>query len=191
MSKKYDSLLAEYKTLAKRADDRLRALEVLSRTKHFEGVKNFAYAKAMEDIRSYGSDGKRFMIKPPTNTRALEGRLNDIKRFLEMPTSTKRGIVAIYKKRTDTLNAKYGLNITWQEAATYYEKENDRLFDTFNITSSDEAIVLGAMKKIKNWQEKTIQDAIKDNKFVDEYGVEGEIINELLKQGIRYEDVFK
>ena len=120
----YVSEYLEYKKLARKADRRLRALEAYAQEKYYKGIERYAYARAMHDIEMWSGPGsKRFDTKPPEDLKGLRAKMNDIKLFLESPTSTKRGVTEIYKKRADTINKEYGTNLTWQEIADYYTSE--------------------------------------------------------------------
>lgn len=117
----YESLLKEYRKLAKRADQRLVRLESYKHDKGFKTAIKWSYAKALRDIKSWsGSDAKRFNTKPPESVAGLKAKIQDIKNFLESPTSTKKGIMNVYKKKADTINKRYGTNFTWENLANYY-----------------------------------------------------------------------
>ena len=117
---RYNELVKEYKKLAKKADSRLRALETYQHQKNFRTATKYAYARAQKDIKQWGGN-KRFDTKPPMTIAGVQAKINDIKTFLEAPSSTKRGIISIYKKRADTLNKKYGTNFTWKEMGNFFE----------------------------------------------------------------------
>lgn len=111
----------EYKKLARKADARLRAIEKYAKQKYYKGIERYAYARAIRDIELWSGTGKkRFDTKPPDSLQGIRAKINDIKMFLESPTSTKAGVTEIYKKRADTINNKYGTNLTWQQIADYY-----------------------------------------------------------------------
>lgn len=122
----YDDLVKEYRKLAKRADQRLVRLEKLSTQKDFKQVKQWAYKNAVTDALEWGANPEkpRFNIKPPSSTISLKAKIQDIKNFLEKPTSTKAGIISVYDKKARTLNekyAEYGLNLTWSDVGTFFE----------------------------------------------------------------------
>ena len=122
----YDDLVKEYRKLAKRADQRLVRLEKLSTQKDFKQVKQWAYKNAVTDALEWGAnpDKPRFNIKPPKSTISLKAKIQDIKNFLEKPTSTKAGIIEVYDKKAKTLNEKYkeyGLDLTWSDVGTFFE----------------------------------------------------------------------
>lgn len=117
----YLSEYLEYKKLARKADARLRAIETYAQQKYYKGIERYAYARAIRDIELWsGSGKKRFDTKPPDTLEGIRAKINDIKTFLESPTSTKTGVTEIYIKRAKSINEKYGTNFTWQELASYY-----------------------------------------------------------------------
>lgn len=117
----YLSEYIEYKKLARKADARLRAIEKYAEQKYYKGIERYAYARAIRDIELWsGSGKKRFDTKPPDSLQGIRAKINDIKTFLESPTSTKAGVTEIYKKRADVINERYGTNLTWQQIADYY-----------------------------------------------------------------------
>ena len=133
-SKSTKDLLKEYRQLAKRADQRLVRLEKLSGDKNFKQVKQWAYKNAVTDAIHWGAkpEHPRFNITPPKtqkgniNTTQLKAKIQDIKTFLEKPTSTKAGIVEIYQKKAETLNKKYadyGLDLNWSDVGDFFESK--------------------------------------------------------------------
>ena len=129
-----ESLEKYYRRLAKTADQRLVRLESYEHDKYFKTATQWAYAKAQKDIQKWENKGPedkklRFNTKPPKGDEQLVAKINDIKAFLQSPTSTKQGIINVYKKRADTVNRKYGTNFTWQSLAKYYESGQAELWD--------------------------------------------------------------
>lgn len=119
-TKEYNRMVKEYKHMADIADRRLRRLEKLSQQKGFEAVEQYAYKKAMKDIRHWTGEGStRFKRGVPTSMQSLKAKMRDIQEFLSAATSTKGGIKKVYKKRADTINKKFGTNFTWQEMGDY------------------------------------------------------------------------
>lgn len=123
-----NSLLKEYKKLAKRADQRLVRLEGYRHDKGFEAITSYAYKSAMKDIRKYSGEGaNRFNTKAPASDKDLLRKIADIKKFLDAPSSTKKGVVDLYKKKADTLNKNKDIwgdregNLTWQDYASVFE----------------------------------------------------------------------
>lgn len=147
----------EYRKLAKRADQRLVQLEALSHERHFEGVLEFSYKRAVRDIQSWGGD-KRFNTMPPTNITQLEAKISDIEKFLSRPTSKKSSIIEFYKKRADTFNIgngdkggfgnEFGVKFTWQDIANYYEDKNNYRND-IKLGSKTEVRVIAVLKRLE------------------------------------------
>ena len=123
-----------YRRLAKTADQRLVRLERYGEEDFFHTAKQWAYARAVQDIKKWRQPGEkidmfRFNTKPPKDTEDLLAKINDIKTFLESPTSTKKGITDVYKKRADTINKKYGTKFTWQSLAKFYTSGEAELWE--------------------------------------------------------------
>ena len=131
--------LQYYRRLAKQADQRLVRLEGYQHDRNFANVTQWAYARAQEDISKWsGPDATRFNTAPPMKKSGgeaaidetrLRSKIQDIKAFLESPTSTKKGITQVYKNRVDTINQKYGTNFTWQQFAKFTESETFNKLD--------------------------------------------------------------
>lgn len=178
--KAYDSMVREYKKLAKRADQRLIRLEELADTKGYNNVLSWAYRKAMKDIKYWaGQDAQRFNTKAPNNMNLLKAKIRDIQNFLESATSTKKGITKTYKKRADTINKKYGTNFKWQDMANYFERKA-------NIKTDKEygsKTMLKAIGEIQDNERKIIK-SIKSGEGVDlhiENKLVSEAVNDLIK----------
>lgn len=116
-----ESLNDLYRRLAKVADQRLVRLERLSSEEGFQTATRWAYARAQKDIEKYsGSGATRFNTKPPENKMQLQAKINDIRTFLTSPSSTKTGIIEVYKKKAASTNKNYGTNFTWEDVAKMY-----------------------------------------------------------------------
>lgn len=119
-------LLRAYQKAARKADDRMRALERLAQQDEFRGVLDYAYAKAHRDAlvwsAGHGSAG-RFRSNTPKSNEDLRRKMMDINDFLSSPTSTKTGIVSMYKQRAETLSANYGngTKFTWRDLADIWD----------------------------------------------------------------------
>lgn len=122
----YQALVKEFKSLAKKADQRLVRLERLSTQKGFENVTKFAYNRAMKDIQYWsGSGASRFNRDIPRNIKSLRARISDVKHFLEdTKTSTKRDIMRTFQGRANAINNKYGTNMKWDDLAGFFESKN-------------------------------------------------------------------
>ena len=140
-----ESLEQYYRRLAKVADQRLVRLERLSEQENYKVVKDWAYKRAQEDIERWGGSG-RFNTAPPQNTNQLKAKINDIRAFLESGTSTQRDINAIYKKRADTINTKYGTKLTWQDIAEFYGRDKNEALDA-KYGSKQVAMAIGIIQQ--------------------------------------------
>jgi hypothetical protein len=101
----------------------------------------------------------------------------------------------MYKKRADTINAKYakeyGITFTWEELANYYEMESNRKLDT-QYGSKTVMRVLALMKKEK-LKKKDI-DSIKDaNEKIerDSSNAVTKATDALYAQGLTFDDLTK
>ena len=150
----YNELVSVYRTLAKTADQRLVRLESYAYDENMGNVLQWAYARAQRDIEQWsGSEAKRFNTAPPTKKQSLIAKIKDIQTFIEAPSSTKQGIKNVYQKRAQTINEKYGTNLTWENIGDFFESEMyKKLEDKYG---SDLVLkVLAAIDKSKKEQSK-------------------------------------
>lgn len=190
---KRQSLEAEYRRLAKRADQRLVRLEQLAEQPEYEGVLNFSYKKAMRDIRAWsGENAKRFNTRAPENTNRLKAKIADIKRFLQSASSTigstseTKGIQRIYQERANTINEKFNTNFNWKDLARLFESglykkiKNDRDYDSnadFQTIANMKSNFKEVREAIKNDEEVNIDtlDEVENfaiNEMISKYGSE-------------------
>lgn len=101
----FDDLFTEYKRLVKVANERLRQLELRGMT---EGS---AYKAGVRRAQSAGAQGKRFSAARPKSVKALRARLNAVREFTEMKTSTATGYKSVGKNISNTLKERYGVHI--------------------------------------------------------------------------------
>lgn len=159
MARDIKKMKTEYRRLAAEADKRLRQLERLSGKKGYENVKEFAYRRAMKDIKYWTDPRKRSFksVELPDNINTLQARLNDVKRFLDAPTSTKANIDALFKKRADDLNRRFGTNFSWEDLGNVFDKKEENVFyQKFGVGS-----YLKAVSYLKD-NESDIMDSIYD-----------------------------
>lgn len=155
-----EELIKEYKKLTARADKRLQRLEKYAEEENFSTATKWAYARAMRDIKQWsGESGTRFGTKPPENIQQLQAKINDVKEFLENQTSTKTGIIKVYKQKADTINKEYGTNFTWDDLAGFYTSGTaEKLNREFGSKTA-----LKAVAKIQK-EGKDIINAIEENR---------------------------
>lgn len=172
-------LMAEYRRLAKRADQRLVRLETLAESgdTNFQGVLSYSYKKAAQDAKKWGSTGERprFNVKPPETTGDIKAKIKDIEAFLESPTSTKKGITDVYKKRAETFNKRFGKKgdrpVTWQELANYYKSDQAKALDKrYGSKTIARAVRIASnvKSKLNNAQVQDLQEAVKQARAKDQ-----------------------
>lgn len=162
----YEELKKIYRTLAKSADQRLVRLEAYQHEKGFEVSTKWAYERAMHDIHTWsGTEAKRFNTEPPTDKVDLISKIQDIKHFLESPTSTKKGIITVFKKKADSLNETMKKDnpdwedLTWKDMAQYFDsKLYDKIDEQYG--SKTKFNIIASLKKNK----KEILEDIKEKK---------------------------
>lgn len=175
---KYNELVKEYRKLAKKADARLRKLEEYQHQKNYKTATKYAYARAQRDIKQWGGK-KRFNTEAPKSITGVQAKINDIKTFLDAPSSTKRGITNIYKKRADTIKEKYGTNFTWQEMGNYFESGTAEKLS--NILGSKTALkVIAEVQNSPEDIKKAIKKGNEVNIKVEDWKLQGKV-EELLK----------
>lgn len=124
----YDDLRKAYLHLADIADRRMRRLEeYASKDKKYANILKFAYDRAIYDIEAErGSGERRFKAGASANGNILniQSRINDVLKFLNSPTSTISGVKKVYGQRAKVINEKYGLDLTWEQMADFFENES-------------------------------------------------------------------
>lgn len=189
----YIDAFVDYRIKAKKADQRLVRLEALSHDEHFHGVLGFSYKRAIRDIESWGGD-KRFNTAPPVTVTELRAKISDIDTFLAKPTSNKKQIMQIYRKRTDTINDKYasdfGVKFTWQDIANYYESETATRNDS-KYASKTMVRALAVLKGITRKDLEKIEDVNERIQRVSDDKVVNKVAKELLDSGYTYEKLMK
>lgn len=189
----YIDAYVTYRKKSKMADQRLVRLEALSHEKHFHGVLEFSYKRAIRDIQSWGGNN-RFNTAPPTTLTELQAKISDVEAFLSKPTSKKSSILKIYKKRADTINKKYasdfGIKFTWQDIANYYESETATKNDS-QYGSKTMVRALAVLKGITSKGLKDIDDVNERIQRVSNNDVVNATVKELLKNGYTYENLMQ
>jgi len=172
-----ESTTAYYRRLAKAADQRLVRLEKLSQQKGYKGAKSFAYARAISDIQIYNPKGTRFNAAISKDPRILKEQTMSVLEFLKAPTSTKMGIDTGFRKRVETLNAKYGTDFTWQELADFFGKgQAQKIFGQFAGNSEPGMKAIATIRKT----EKAIKEGTEENLSVTLSGPEKEAVKRVL-----------
>lgn len=163
--KEYDALLKQHRKLARKADDRLRSLEKMAKLPGFKSVKEYAYKKAMKSIRYWsGENANRFSRKEPKRLDQLRAKIKDIERFLSFDSSLPSKIRMIYKKRADTINAKYGTSFKWETMGKFFESPEFQIYASEDGFGSD--TYMYAIGELEN-NEKYILNQMKKNKPIN------------------------
>ena len=184
-----------FKSLAKQADQRLVRLERYAEEPGFKNVTSWAYERAMRDIKENNPFARRFnqlagIVKNKDGSldiNSLRGVINDLKTFLESPSSTKRGIQKVYQERANTINEKYGTSFSWEEMGRYFDRGIHEKYDKMLGDSKTKLRVIGILQQLKGMKPEDIQK-FKDNdlQLSDKSEVAQEIARNLLNQGIDY-----
>lgn len=181
------ALLAEYKRLAKRADQRMIRLEKAAENGGaLSAATEYSYRKAQRDALNFsGGKSKRFNAKTPTSNRRLKAKINAINDFLEAPTSTVSGIKNVYKKRADRLNASYGTDFKWNNMADFFDSAAWKKL-TDEIPSD---LVMKAYARLEKGGQKLIQ-SIKEtpSKQIMADEVEDFILKQIVMEGYTLDD---
>ena len=181
-----ETLEKYYKRLAKTADQRLVRLEKLAKQPNYEPAELWAYRRARLDITKWNS-GKspelyRFNVNMPKDPEKLLAKINDIKTFLTRPTSTKKGITEVYKKRAETINRKFGTIFSWQQMAKYFQSGAAEYWDS-KYGSKTALRVMAVLQKNKDKITKAVGKV--DIKDIDTTGASNVVkskVKELLKE---------
>ena len=189
----YKDLLKTYRKLAKRADQRLVRLEGYRHDKGYEKITSYAYRSAMKDIKSWsGEKSKRFNTAPPKNIKDLMKKIADIEKFLDAPTSTKKGVIEVYKNRADAINKRFfgddkKMYLTWDEYANFWDRMAGDMVDKLKYRDAAEAAAL--MKKYKltpeNIRERS-EKLYRSDKIDD---VQLNILNNIAERGLSLSDL--
>lgn len=179
-----ETLEQTHRRLAKQADQRLVRLEKLAEKEGYEGALTYSYGLATKNAAIYGStsEKKRFNITPPKSKKQLQAKINDMIQFLNSPTSTKGGIDKMYKKRTQTLNEKYGTDFTWQEAGKFFESQKDAFKEKWESGLVLKAI--GRLQKHADVIKEELQAFSKKHEVVSDDEVNAAIFKMIQKNGL-------
>lgn len=155
-----------YRRLAKSADQRLIRLERAAEQDNYGHATEWAYARAMRDIKAWsGDEAKRFNTAPPKTKAQLLAKIEDIKTFLASPTSTKKGIKETLGKRAESLNEKYGTSFSWDDVGIFFEsKLHDRI--EFKAGSDSKLKAIGKIQENAESIKKELEKKKKNHKKV-------------------------
>ena len=206
----YAKQYADYMQMAKLADQKARRLEKLANQDGWKNATRYAYARAQKDLKKWATKEKdiyRFSADVPTSISGLAAKQNDLEKFMYSSTSDKSSIKQIYVKMANTINLKYGrdpvtkkplegwTDLTWSDVTNYYAKAHDTKEGKKMGGSETQMAVLGRIKSLeskdKKKQAKQIQEIVSGSKTLTDDDVVNYRIQQLLKEGIKPEDLFK
>lgn len=186
-----ESDLHYYRRLAKQADQRLVRIEQLSGQEKFKNVTKYSYARAIRDIQGWsGYQATRFNTKPPENKKQLMAKIADMRNFLEAPTSTKSGIIAVYQQRADTINKKYGTDFTWEDLGNYFEAAKASNTES-KYGSSTELRAMAVIQANQDAVKKQIEQHKKKHITVDNPHLQDAIDDMLKDRKLKVQQFFK
>ena len=168
----HETLLQWYKRLQQTADKRLERAEKYSTQEFFKPAMKWAYAKAQQDIKRFnGAGSTKFGKTLPKTEAGIRSKINAMITYLQSPTSTKMGIISVYKKRADKINKNFGTKFTWQSLAKYFESgEAKKWEDKFGSRTALKTIAqLQKNKKeiIKKIEEEDKRDIRVEDKLIN------------------------
>jgi len=172
-----------YLTLAKRANERMRQIERLSKEKGFGEVTQYSYKEALKNIAALGGKGKRFTKAISGSKRRLQQQVAAVAKFLQSETSTKAGIKKMYDERTKTFNANNDVNFTWNQVADFFRwQEQNQRFKYESATKMqasvriyevqpDKKLLEESITRMQTMADKTQVDIIQAQLLREEYPV--------------------
>ena len=156
----------EYMRLAHRADQRMLRLERLSTQEYYTGVLTYGYKYAEKTIKDL-QGGKRFRSVTIRNEEDLRNAMAGVKKFLEAPSSTKQSIKRTYQKRADTINEKFGTDLTWQQMADAWQYIDSTKEGRLNYRTAMRTYE----KLVKQADSESILEQIADGVFKNEHKI--------------------
>lgn len=161
---------AEYKSLAKTADARIKRIEAKMSLAKYNGIQNWAYATARNQIRNIiglSNNKPRFNRSIKNLSRGQkETMLGHVRLFIDSPTSSLSGYTDILKRKTRTFNEHFKVNISEEEFNQIWQSERykemvdeygyrdafDNIIDAFHdgVRNIDDAIAMAERKLIRD-----------------------------------------
>lgn len=181
-------LEAEVKPLMQQANMMLLNLEKMAKQEEFEGIEQFAYRNAMQAIKEIrGKEYKRFNI--PKNTHQLEKTKRAIEKFIESPTSSKKGIEALYEKNAQWFNEQMGSKFSWQKMGSFLQAAEfeDLKADYFSKTAVK--IVAELYKHRRKTGKKKFIEMLEKHEIKELDEVDQDTLAEFVKTKIKWTDL--
>lgn len=182
-------LLKVYRTVAKAADQRLVRLEKVTQEENFKIADKWAYARAQRDIRAWsGEDATRFNVTPPGSKQGIQAKIEDIRTFLQAPTSTKTGIKKIFIQKANTLNKEFGTSFKWDQVGKFFKSAQWKEMSDKYASRTTFKVLRTVRKFDKAKLEKAVKDADTSDLRIPDDQV-GRVVKEIIKNKEKGEDL--
>lgn len=181
-------LYKEFRSLAKRADQRAVRLEKYAQRPGYEAITGFAYRVFQSSLKGFATEKQlaayaegvplRANVVPKSN-RQMRAKIGVLRQFLAAQSSTlqgvrqrnpytgeyeiKAGIKEIYMKRAQTFKDRYGLDVPWQKIGSVFESKAYQNLDKKYGSKT----ILKAIAQIRRNTDKSVLNAIKSGKDVN------------------------
>lgn len=165
------------------ANKRLQRTERYAQQPGYKGMLNYAYRVAIKDIEAMRGTGKtRFSTKVPQTRRELLKQIRIVNEYLDLPSSTKKGVKEIYKKSAKTLSEEYGMEIDWEDVRDMFETG---LYDAIYILFGDSKIAMKCIANITRNKD-SLRRAIEQGRRVSFSGAHARDLTEFFNQPANY-----
>lgn len=178
----------EVKPMLQEANAKLLNLEKLSKKEGFEGVNDYAYRVAVNEIRKIrGEEYKYFNM--PKNTHQLEKTKRALEKFLDSPTSTKAGIESIYEKNAASLNEKFGSDFDWKDMGNFLRAAG---FEDIKAQYDSETAILmmKALYKNKDISKDEFIEKLENHQIKGLDEVDSDTLADFTKTDIEWDELF-
>lgn len=175
-----DDLVQMYNSLAHTADQRLVRLERLAMREGYGDVLGMSYGRAMRDIQAQRPNGRRFRTGDVKgwDVNELHGRINDVQRFLNSKTSTKRDVDKLHNDRLKKFNKTMGTNLNLEQFVKYMNSaEKERVASLYGSAQLGKAVhyakdVQRVKANARRWQKRHNATDRETNKRIQEKLIE-------------------
>lgn len=186
-------ILSDYAKMTRLANDRLRAIEQARSTDGLKGITQYAYKRAVHDL----AGATRFPSAKKLedmNYNYVTKKLQDLRQFLKAESSTKRGILAIYKRNAAAFNKKYGTHYSTSELAKFFDK-NTGLYEKIKKDHPEygSETIMKAIAQIEKNRDDILESLEEENRNhleVDEVKVEEAANQFIAEYGDEVRDLF-
>lgn len=170
----YEELETLYLRIAKQADARLRKLE----RSGVDGATSYAYKRAMDKIAIAESavgakpsnrfNRKSLLPQGRGRVNALKARIRDVQAFMNMQTSTVKGVEAHTTNMTESINSKFGTNFTEKELGDFFRSAFWKKIKSEGYGSDEILVIIGELQK-KEITKEDLEELIRGNNDEDKF----------------------